>query len=431
MQRRSLFTGLLALLALSAAACTDETPTFLGDDQFPPGSVPVTREVIVPASEFFSALGAFSGYTSVRNAPYLVVANQFDEGLNAHALANFGVFPTTVAYRAGTLEKRDSAFSYVDSRLVLRVDTAASTAGPVTVQIWSAAQEWDPRSATWTTAIDSGAVEQAWTEPGGTRGALLAEGTFTNNASTDSLVLTLSGASVTALSDSAADGIVVTTSTTGARVELFDVLLRAAIRPDSAQPDTTIVTSLSSGGLRTTVYTPEQPDAPAGVLAVGGIRSARALVEIRPDRLVPGCAVGETCASVPLSQVQLNQVALLLRPRPVPNGFDPLSNVPLSLRVIQEPELGAGAPLGPLALDQDFGRGGLQTYSYSPGDTLMVLPITTLASTLAANDSLPRTFALVSEISGQSFPPTFGVAFFDAEPRLRIIYTLPVRRRLP
>lgn len=432
MQRRSLFTGLLAALALSAAACADETPTFTGDDGFPPGSIPVTREVILPASQFFTALGSFNGYTSAYNAPYLVVANQFDEGLNAHALANFATFPGTLTYQRNGQEKRDSAFSYVDSRLVLRVDTAASTAGSVTVQVWQAAQDWDAPTATWTTAVDTGTVETPWVQPGGTRGALLAEGTFVNDAASgDSLVLTLTGAEVEALSDSTADGVVVTTSTTGARVEVFEMVLRAAAKPDSAAPDTTIFTTLTTSAKRTTVYTPEQPAPPVGFLAAGGIRSARSLIEIHPDQEVPGCAEGETCPNVKLTEVRLNQVALLFRPGPVPSGFDPLSEVPLSLRLIQEPELGASAPLGPRVLDSDPSRSFSQVYNYNPGDSVVVLPITTLTNTLAANDSIPRTFALISELEGQTAPPTFGVAFLAAEPRLRIVYTIPSRRPLP
>lgn len=434
MQRRFLLSGLLAALALSAA-CTDDTPTLTGDDEFPPGSIPVTREVILPASEFFENLGSYRGYTDASDLPFVVVANQFDEGLDAHALARFGPFPVTVTYRRDGVEKRDSAFQYMGSSLVLRVDTAASTTGPVTVQVWQATQPWDAGSATWTTAIDTGAVETAWTEPGGTRGALLAEGTFNNAAPTgDTLVLTLTGAAVTALSDSAAPGVVVTTSTEGARVEIFEMVLRATIRPDSAAPDTIIVQNLGSSGTagaRTTVYTPEQPVPGPGVLAAGGVLSARTLIELHPDLPVPNCAAGLTCGTVPLKDVLLNEVALLLRPSPVPGGFDPLSSVPLSIRLVDEPELGATAPLGPRILDPDPERSNSQLYSYEPGDSVVALPITTLARSLALADTLPRTFALVSELQGFSVPPTFGVAHFDAEPRLRIIYTIPARRRLP
>lgn len=430
MQRRILFSGLLAVLALSAAACTDETPTFTGEEDFPPGASPVTREVILPASEFFRTLGTFAGYTRASDLPAVVVANQFDEGLNAHALARFGPFPVQVSYRRDGAERRDSAFSYAASTILMRVDTSASTPGPVTVQVWRAAQEWERTSATWTTAVDTGAVDRAWTEPGGTRGALLAEGTFeADSAAGDTLVLSLTGAAMEALADSlTSEGIVVTTSTVGARLEVFEMILRAAIRPDSAAPDTILVQNLGSAADRTTIYTPEQPT-PPGLISVGGVLSARTLIELRPDQPVPNCAQGQTCGTIPLRDVLLNEVALLLRPVNVANGFDPLTTVPLSLRVVDEAELGRNAPLGPRVLGDVLSAS--QVYPFGEGDTLVALPISNLARSLALADTLPRTFALVSELVGFSQPPTFGVAQFDAEPRLRIIYTLPARRPLP
>lgn len=432
MQRRFLLSGLLAALALSAAACTDETPLLTGDDQFPPGVVPVTREITFPASEFFRALGTYRGYSSAADLPFLVVANQFDEGLDAHALARFSGFPQTVAYRRENLERRDSLFTYASSRLVMRVDTTATSDGPVTLQVWEAAQDWDRATATWTTAVDTGAVNIPWTQPGGTHGPVpLGEATFANDPTGgDSVVVTLSGAAVTALSDSASRGVIITTSTPGARVELFEMVLRAAVKPDSALPDTTIFVTLGTQGTRTTIYTPEQPEAGAGLFAAGGVLSARTLVEINADRRVPACAVGETCGTLPLDSVLLNQVQLLLQPGAVPAGFDPLTFLPLSLRLVDEPELGGQAPLGPRALDVDAARRS-QVYVYAPGDTVVVLPITNLARNLALSDSVPRTYALLSELSATTVPPTFGVAFFKAEPRLRIVYTLPARRRLP
>lgn len=430
MQRRILFSGLLAALALSAAACTDDTPTFTGEDDFPPGATPITREVIVPASAFFRSLGSYAGYTRASDLSAVVVANQFDEGLNAHALARFSPFPVEVTYRRDGVEKRDRAFSYTTSTLLLRVDTAASTPGPVTVQVWRAAQEWERTSATWTTAVDTGTVRRAWTEPGGTRGVLLAQGTFeADSAAGDTLVLALTGASVASLADSlTGEGVVVTTSTVGARLEVFEMILRAAIRPDSALPDTVLVQNLGSAGDRTTVYTPEQPTTP-GVISVGGVLSARTLVEVRADQPVPNCALGVVCGTVPLRDVLLNEVSLLLRPLDVPNGFDPLGSVPLSLRVVDEVGLGRTAPLGPRVLGDALQQ--TQIHTFAEGDSLVVLPITNLARSLALADTLPRTFALVSELVGFTQPPTFGVAQFDAEPRLRIIYTLPARRPLP
>ncbi|HEX6912356.1 MAG TPA: hypothetical protein VF142_18265 [Longimicrobium sp.] len=431
MQRRFLLSGLLAVLALSAAACADETPTLTGEEQFPPGSIPVTREITFPASEFIRTLGSFRGYSRGADLPFMVVANQFDEGLDAHALARFSGFPTLVTYRRENLERRDSLFTYAGSRLVMRVDTSATSEGPFTLQVWEAAQDWDRQTATWTTAIDTGSVQQPWTEPGGTRGALLGQATFNRTAAEgDSVVVTLTGAAVTALADSASRGVIVTTSSEGSRVELFEMVLRAAVKPDSALPDTTIFVTVATQGTRTTVYTPEQPDPGPGMLAAGGVLGARTLLEINADRRVPACAEGETCGTLPLDSVRLNQVQLLLRPAPVPAGFDPLTFVPLSMRLVDEPELGGDAPVGPRVLDVDPGRQS-QVYFYAPGDTVVILPITTVARNEALSDSIPRTYMLMSEVAGNSVPSTFGVAFFQPEPRLRIIYTLPARRRLP
>ena len=420
MRSRFLF-GLLAALS-TAAACTDETPTLTGDDQFPPGSISVTREVILPASAFFETLGSFSGYTDAGDAPYLVVANQYAGELNAHALARFRGFPRTVTYTRSGTTKSDSAFRYLDSRLVLGVDSLAAAGRPFTVQVWEAAQKWDAESATWTHAVDTAGVRTPWTEAGGTRGAMIAQATYGVTGG-DSLVITLPAASVARLADTLSNGVVFTVAETGARVEFSDVLLRAAVRPDSAIPDTTIFVTAGTGTDRTTVYTPEQPDATGGTLGVGGIRSARTLLELDLEQTVPGCAAGESCADVPLSQVVLNQVAILLRPVAVPRGFEALNSVPLALRLVDEPELGGAAPVGQTLLDRDA--------TFARGDTVVVLPVTALANTLAANDSLPRTFALVSELSGIESPPTFGVAFFSPDARLRIVYTLPARRPLP
>lgn len=423
MRPRFLLSGLLAALALSAAACSDEIPTLSGDDDFPAGSVPLTREVILPASEFFRVLGVFGGYTRASDARLWVAANRFEGSLDAHVLARFRGFPTVVTYTRDGATRADSAFTYLDSRLVLGVDSAAVAGAPLTVQVWEAAQAWDPLTATWTMAVDSAGEQTAWTEPGGTRSALLGQATYAAGGG-DSLVVTLPGAAVARLADTLSQGVVLTVAETGARIEFSDLLLRAAVRPDSARPDTTITFAISALGGRTTVYTPEQPDPGPGTIAVGGIRSARTLLELDLDQTVPGCPATQSCADVPLSSVQLNQVAILLRPVEVPLGFRSLNDVPLALRLVAEPELGASAPLGQTSLD----RGDAE---FTPGDTVVALPVTGLALTLATNDSLPRTFALVSELPGVDGPPTFGVAFFDAAPRLRIVYTLPARRTLP
>jgi hypothetical protein len=420
MQRRFLPLAICAALALTG--CADQIPTLADDDEFPAGSIPVTREVLLPASAFFTLLGSWNGAGGIAGAPYQVIARDFD-GLNAHALNQFTGFPATVTYQRSGVERRDSLFSYLDSRIVMRVDTAASTAGPFTLRVYAAAEAWHAASATWASAVDTAGVATPWTEPGGTRGVLLGEATFANTGGADTLVVPISAASVAMLADSASRGVIVTLAEAGRRVELADVVVRALVRPDSAVPDTTIVFSIGSSGNRTTVFTPDQPEPGAGVVAVGGVRTARSLLRIDPRQRVPGCASGESCADVPLSSVRLNDVAVLFRPRPVPDGFVPLARLPVSLRLVQEPELGRFAPLGPVVGDREV--------VYSTRDSLLTMPITILAATLAQNDTLPTTFALVSETAVTAAPPTFGVAFFFDDPVLRIVYTLPSRRRLP
>jgi hypothetical protein len=421
MRSRFLF-GLLAALAATAAACSDETPTLSGPGAFPPGSVPVTREVILPAASFFSTLGSFSGYSDASDASFVAVANQYEGSLNAHVLTRFLGIPRAVTYVRNGATRTDSTFSFLESKLVMSVDTLATAGRPFTLQVWEAAQKWDRETATWTNAIDSTGQKVAWTEPGGTRGPLLGEGTYPA-AGGDSLVVSLSPAAIRRLADTLSNGVVLTIKETGTRVELADLLLRIAVKPDSAAPDTVVQFTAGTGSVRTTVYTPEQPDAPEGIIAVGGIRSARTLLELNLEQTVPGCPATETCAEVPLSQVQLNQVSVLLRRAPVPSGFGAPNSVPLALRLVVEPELGRVAPLGQTSLDRDV--------LFAREDSVLALPVTALTNTLIANDSLPRTFALVSELPGVDSPPNFGVLFLDPDARLRIVYTLPVRRPLP
>jgi hypothetical protein len=426
MQRRIFLFGLAAALLAGAAACTDESPTLPG--RFPPGAQPVTREVLVPASQFFRVLSSHSGYTRVHAAQYLTVAENF-EGLNAHALGRFQRFPREVTYTRDNVSRTDTLFTVVGGALVLRVDTTASTTQPFTLRVFQGAQDYDPGSATWQLAVDTGNVEVPFREPGGTRGALLGEVTRPAGSLVDSLVFQLNAATLRALTDSTSNGVVITGAEAGTRVRITNFALRARVRPDSARPDTTIVIS-ALGRDPVTVYTPEQPEPGAGVVAAGGVLGARTLLEIDLDQRVPGCAAPQTCADVGLRDVQLNLVELLLKPVDVPNGFDPLGLLPLNLRRVSEPELGRRAPLGCCAPSDQTGLLDQPVFYNPRTDSLAVIPLTRLTlQTVFASDTLPTTFALLSE-AGPG-PPTFGVGFFRGDPLLRIVYTLPARRRLP
>jgi hypothetical protein len=425
MQRRIFLFGLAAALMAGAAACADETPTLPGG--FPPGTQPVTRELLVPASQFFRVLSSQSGYTSVRQAGYLTVAENFD-GLYAHALARFVRFPREVTYTRDGVSRTDTLFTITGGALVVRVDTTASTTQPFTLRVYQGVQPFHAPSATWVNAVDTGGVQVPFAEPGGTRGELLGQATRPAGSVVDSLVVPLTAATLRAITDSASNGVVITVGEAGTRVKITNFVLRGRVRPDSARPDTSIVLTAATQ-TAVTVYTPEQPEPPAGAIAAGGIRGARTLLQFDVDQRVPGCAAGETCGSVRLRDVQLNAVELLLKPIDVPNGFDPLGVLPLNLRRVSEPELGRQAPLGCCAPGDPNGLLDTPVF-YNPADSVAVLRLTRLTLQNAfSTDTLPNTYALLSEAG--SGPPTFGVGFFRGDPQLRIVYTLPARRRLP
>lgn len=418
MRRRSALSLVVAAVSLLAAACSDESPTLEGGQNFP-GGRPTTLQATLPAGEFFQLLGRFSGYPASNFSPaFLLIAENYAGNLTSHALLRF-TFPEALEYNQGGVSRRDTEYTLTAGRLTARIDSAASVAGggPVTFRLWEVAQPYDPASATWELAVDSTGERTAWTTPGGTRGAQIAEYVWNPAAAGDTVTFAVDSATANRVRAEGFNGFLVTASA-GARVRTDGFILRAGAHPKSAAPDTVIQVS-SSGGRQQYVFTPEPPRS-ATALEVGGIRSARALFRLDLEQRVPGCAAGSvTCADVALEDVTLNEVALLLRPVPVPGGFEPRDTAAVNLRRVVEPELGARAPLGEFIL-------GSRT-TYRPGDTLVVVPITSLAATTFARDTVAGEFALLSEPeAGQ-----FGVLWFDPAVRLRITYTLPPAPRAP
>src|SRR5215212_2755769 len=100
--------GLLALLP--AAACKDQTPTLSGDPFFPGGSRPVTLEAILPASQYLTTVGSFSGFEAARTFSAQVVANQYAGALSAHPLQRY-VIPKNVDYSLNGVTTTDSLYT--------------------------------------------------------------------------------------------------------------------------------------------------------------------------------------------------------------------------------------------------------------------------------------------------------------------------------
>jgi hypothetical protein len=419
--------GLLALLP--AAACKDQTPTLSGDPFFPGGSRPVTLEAILPASQFLTAVGSFSGYESARTFNGTVVANQYGGALSAHPLQRY-VIPREVNYSLNGVTTSDSLYTITSARLVVVVDSLGSNVTPTTLQLFPIAQAYDWLSATWTLAVDSGAVETPWTEPGGTKGPLLSSATWTPHTAGDTVLLPIDTARIRTLRPDSVP-VLLATAQAGTRLQFASTLLRLTVKPSNAGKDTTLTVDVTPTR-STFVFTP-QPPAAGGTFQAGGILADRTLFEVNLDQQLPGCAPAEQpCPTVSFRDVRLNRVSLLLKPLPVPLGFDPLRSVPLELWLVQEPELGRRAPLLPSRISGGSALDSLQVF-HAPAATEVELPFTLQATLQTQSDSLRVAFALLGEVTGGTTTSlrTFGLGRYESTPRLRIVYTLPTRPSLP
>ncbi|HET7274395.1 MAG TPA: hypothetical protein VFI91_04415 [Longimicrobiaceae bacterium] len=410
--------GLGALLLLgSLVGCADEIPTATGGDLFPEGTLPVTIELIVPASAFLTEDTVYTGYTSRRDADFLLVADHFDGVLSAHALVRFTDFPDTVSVTVDGTTHKDTVFTYGAGQVTAVVDSIASTEGPVLLRLWALTQEWDEEFVTWELAEEG----VAWEEPGGTRGTLLSETIWvpSDTVSGDSLTWEVDSLDVARLSRES-PGLLVTSATPGSRVQISDLELSVPVHPVSK--DTALVQEISAGP-QTFIVTPQPPE--RGVAwEVGGLASSRTVFTLDPEQEVPTCSPdsGAVCPTIPLSEVTLNAASLILEGVPVPNGYRPIHALVLTLRRVFEPEIGARAPLGSV-VSVDSAAASL---FISGSEGLVELPVTQPLRAILASDSA-ATMALLAEPEGS----TFGIGWFKPAPRLRLIYTLPLEPRLP
>ena len=418
--------GLLALLP--AAACKDQTPTLSGDPFFPGGSRAVTLESILPASQFLTMVGSFSGYQTESSFTDRVVANQYGGALSAHPLQKY-VIPDSVAFSVNGVSLTDSLYTITSARLVVVVDSLGSRVAPTTLQLYPIAQAYDPRTATWTLAVDSGAVHTPWTEPGGTKGPLLSSAVWTPHAAGDTVLLPVDTAR---LPKGRPDSISVllASAEAGTRVQLTSTVLRLSVKPSNAGKDTTLTVDVQPAR-NDFVFTPDPPPA-GGTIQAGGIFADRTIFKVNLDQQLPGCApADQPCPAVTLRDVRLNRVSLLLRPLPVPLGYDPLRSVPLELWLVPEPDLGRRAPLAPSRITNGSALDSVQVF-HAVADTVVELPITLQTVLQTQSDSLQVAFALIGEVTaGSASLRTFGLGRYEPTPRLRIVYTLPTRPSLP
>lgn len=432
MSRRSaLRKGLPAVLLLAAAACQDESPTLSGEEFFPGGGRPTTVEVVVPASQFLETLGIYSGYANEKDFLVQVVANDYGEpaGLDAHGLYMLG-FPRRPTYSQNGTTKVDSLYTLTGGRLVFDLDSIGSPpgSGPVTLRLFTLGQDHDPATVSWTYAVDSAGERTAWTVPGGTPGTQVGQVVYTPGTQLgDTVSIAIDSVTLNRIRTDSI-GLLLTSATAGTRVQVAGVQLRTGYHPSNAVRDTVVPIDVGPAS-QTFVFNPGPPQVP-GTIQVGGVFATRTVFRLDLDQPLPGCPLGQSCPTVRLEDVEVNRVSLLLDPVPVPNGFEPLTTLPLTLFTIPNPELGAGAPLGSAVIDPN--ENDLSVVIQSRTDTVVELPITRFALAAARADTLPNTFALLGErAQGDVVLRTFGIGLYDAQPRLRIVYTLPTRPELP
>jgi hypothetical protein len=120
---------------------------------------------------------------------------------------------------------------------------------------------------------------------------------------------------------------------------------------------------------------------------------------------------------------------LMLTPLPVGGGFGEVSPVTVRVRLVGSPEMGRNAPLGPVPLATPGLASQIQTrrnlFRATPADTAVAIRVTeevVRRVAQAGSDPVVLRLALLAEPEGGYF----GYTRFASEPRLRIVYTLPV-----
>lgn len=422
---RTLARGAAAMAAfLAFTGCEDQLPTITGADRFPEGSLPTTVEVFLDPEQFLREDTVFTDFADPLDAPFLLVAEDFDGSLDAHSLARFTGFPDSVFFTVGGASRSDTAFTYGPARVITTVNASASS-GPARLQLWTLEQPWDSAEATWTVAQRRGGAAVPWRVPGGTRGRLLAEATWTpgDTVARDSVVFRVDSLAVAQIASDGFPGLLVTSATPGTRVQLSRLVLETVARP-AARPDTTLARTQSAGPQRV-IFAPESPR-PMSAYRIGGLPGARTVLRLDLSARVPGCANPATtpaCPQIPLRDVTLNRASLVLQPLAVPAGFRPLGPTALRVRRVVETELGRRAPLG-----ESFVVDSIPASAFaSPAGEAVALELTSAVAQVAATDSAVITVALLAEPEGGQF----GTLWFEARPRLRLVYTLPLRPRLP
>lgn len=427
--------GAAALLAIAAlAACENEIPTASGPGLFPGEITPTTLVQEFTGDDFIVNEEVFAGFGDPRLSPFLLLAHQFDGAFDAHPIVRFSTLPDSVSYTLDDLPRRHEIASFAGGRLLVPVDSLASTPRQSTrLELFEIAQPWDSATVSWEYAVNSAEEQVAWTTPGGTRGRFLDEEFWLpgNETQQDTVVLTLDSLTVHQISTGEHPGFLLVTDRPGTRLKLSGMTLAVDARPASEAD--TLIELRTMEAVQQFLYT-DEPVAGDDALVTGGLRGDRSLFTLDLAQEVEACPEdGGACRIVPLRDVTVNRAQLVLHPLEVPLGHRPLAVPTVQLRTVAEPELGRFAPLGSVIATDT-----ISPSAFAPGtDREFALDISnTVLQRLAAQRAAIRrgeafdtriTFALMTTYQ----VPDLGLLYFRSSPRLRVVYTLPLDPSLP
>lgn len=414
----------LALLPLALAACGEEEPIGLGQELLPEDAIR-TFEVVLEPGDFLVVDSSFSGYSTTRTAPFVLLAREYEGVLTANVLGRWNLPRAIVVRDTGTTLVPDSAAMVVSGELVMIVDTLGTDVGAaVQIGAYPLAEPWEPASATWTYRDTTGTA-LPWLVPGGTPGPEISRITYTAG---DSIILPLDSTTLRAWQDTTDEtrGVLVRMVEGTGRVRTLPPLLRVSMRSSIADTTVTLFANLVS---RNFVYTPE-PDTIASGIRSGGVPAWRAFLRFRDDlreRMIP-CGTG---CSVPLHALDITLAELLLQPEAPPPGFRPeVPLAPIAYLALVTPEV----PLRRTLLGSQVGivTELLEPERFVDGGEPVTIPLTeflrlaTADSAGVTNFFRPEWIAITSGAQ-----TTFGFGTFASGPRLRLVLSTAQENQLP
>ena len=431
-------------MVLAGAGCSEKVSTApdLGFLQIDPRTV----EVVIPYEDFVQEIQVFGGYGSANDFGGGVVALDLD-GLNARTLVHLLDYPTSVVVR-GTdgVARTDTDITFVGAHVLVQFDTVVGTAAfPAEVGVSAATENWHLPSVTWEAAVDTAGDRRLWAQAGGSPTTVLGVGIFDRHLAqvenieadlvdTVSIAIDSAGAAILTDPARALDGLVLSSTEAGTRLDVLDVSLILSTVP-STKPDTTIFVLVPMQDL--VFITDPIPPPPTGWLRVGGTPSWRSVITMLMPRSVDGTAelCGTPGCQVDLTDVDLNLAELVLTSRQTEPAFQPRASMTIDVRPVLVPELLPKSPLGE-SLVPIVERLPPELFSGEAGSAVRLAVTDMVRNILASGpktDTEPDvSMALFSVVE----PNLLGFGSFEGgggagAPVLRLVFTVANEVRLP